>query len=50
MRGTLEPYGAITEADLDLLHVTDDTDEAVEFIRSFGAEPPLSEEIEAELR
>ena len=50
MRDTLEPYGAITRADLDLLHVTDDTDEAVEFIRSFGAEPPLSEEIEAELR
>jgi len=50
MRDTLEPYGAISASDMDLLHVTDDADEAVEFIRSFGDSPPPSEEIEGELR
>ena len=37
MRDTLLPSGAITEPDLDLLHITDDPDEAVEFIRTFTA-------------
>ena len=37
MRDTLLPSGAITAPDLDLLHITDDPDEAVEFIRTFAA-------------
>ena len=50
MRGTLIPTGSISAADLDLLYVTDDPDEAVQFIRSFGDSPPPSDEIEGELR
>ncbi len=42
--------GRSRPTDLDLLHITDDPDEAVAFIRSFGAPPPPSEDIENELR
>lgn len=50
MRDTLLPSGAITEADLDLLHITDDPDEAVEFIHTFAAAPAAPGTLEGELR
>jgi uncharacterized protein (TIGR00730 family) len=50
MRDTLQPIGALSATDLDLLHVTDDPDEAVEFIRSFTDAPPEPNEFEEELR
>ena len=50
MRDTLEPSGAISATDLDLLHVTDDPDEAVEFIHTFTATAPEPDEIEGEIR
>jgi uncharacterized protein (TIGR00730 family) len=37
MRGTLLAAGSVAQADLDLLHVTDDLDDAVEFIHTFAA-------------
>jgi hypothetical protein len=38
MRETMLQHGAIAAADLDLFHVTDDADEAVELIRTHRAE------------
>jgi uncharacterized protein (TIGR00730 family) len=38
MRDTMLQHGAIAAADLDLFHVTDDADEAVELIRTHRAE------------
>jgi uncharacterized protein (TIGR00730 family) len=47
IRGTLIPHGTVGEADLALLHLTDDPEEAVEMIRSYAskahAEPNGSE-------
>ena len=47
IRGTLLPQGTVAEADLALLHITDDPEEAVEMIRSYAtkahAEPNGSE-------
>ncbi len=47
VRGTLLPAGTVAEADLALLHLTDDPEEAVEMIRSYAtkalAEPNGSE-------
>ena len=37
IRGTLLAQGTVGEADLDLLHVTDDPEEAVEMIRSHAS-------------
>jgi uncharacterized protein (TIGR00730 family) len=37
MRGTLLAAGSVSQADLDLLHITDDLDDAVEFIHTFAA-------------
>jgi uncharacterized protein (TIGR00730 family) len=36
IRGTLLPQGTVAEADLALLHVTDDPEDAVEMIRSYA--------------
>jgi len=38
IRGTMLPAGKISPADLDLLRVTDDVDEAVDIIAAFAAE------------
>jgi uncharacterized protein (TIGR00730 family) len=51
MRDTLLAAGSVAQSDLDLLHLTDDLDEAVEFIQTFAA--PTGEidvAIEGELR
>ena len=51
MRGTLLAAGSVSLADLDLLHVTDDLDDAVDFIQTFAAPTPeLDDAIEGELR
>ena len=51
MRGTLLEAGSVSLADLDLLHVTDDLDDAVDFIQTFAAPTPeLDVAIEDELR
>ena len=47
VRGTLLPSGAIAEADLDLLHVTDDPDEAVALVKAYSQrarEEPIGSE------
>ena len=51
MRETLLAAGSVSQADLDLLHVTDDLDEAVEFIHTFAVPTDeLDLPIEGELR
>src|SRR6187399_2769932 len=51
MRGTLLAAGSVSQADLDLLHVTDDLDEAVEFIHTFAVPTDeLDIPVEGELR
>jgi len=50
MRDTLLPSGAITAADLDLLHITDDPGEAVDFIHRFAAAATTPDALEGELR
>jgi len=51
MRDTLLTTGSVAQADLDLMHLTDDLDEAVEFIHTFAAPTKdLDVEIEGELR
>jgi uncharacterized protein (TIGR00730 family) len=51
MRGTLLATGSVAQADLDLLHLTDDLDEAVEFVHTFAAPTDeLDVAIENELR
>ena len=52
MRDTLLPTGSVSTADLELLHLTDDLDEAVEFIHTFAIPDtePTVDEIVGELR
>ena len=53
MRETLLAAGSVSQADLDLLHVTDDLDDAVDFIHTFGAPTEASDstdQITGELR